>query len=207
MKSISDASDEFLEQQTIAKYLILTSNHNINKQDYHVKHEKLKNSFGPELNHHLDDFYYNMNELAGLNKEEESNDFENIIESVMKLFDNQMVVCDFLLVFCMQYCTNINDNENILKQFVNSLFNCVSKCLFDNNDNESKKEEEEEDLHQTRNYYYFKHCLLFSNVWLCKDSNDEILFKQIELSIDQELMKQKKFVWHNIEKEMQNSLK
>ena len=102
---------------------------------------------------------------------------DNIVLAMMNLLKNKVVISDDLLILCYDYC--YYNNEKLLNQFIECFNNCVKECLSGEN---------------MRNYYYFKEFLLFSSILLFPK-----LFVTILRMTDEELKKQKEFIWNSVE--------
>ena len=110
-----------------------------------------------------------------------------------------------MLIICLIYCDSL-DKDNIYgKRLIDSLFNCVNDCLGDNNEShhnntthDDNDEKETTSIYggygRTRNYYYFKRFLLFSNIWNI-EYNNNLLFDKFEVISQQQLLKQKQSMY------------
>ena len=234
MQSIIDNSDLFVKQIQFSKYFLMQYGMKIENEmntNNIPKHEMIQVSDDSVIKNELflDSFYYNYDSFKIMkhNKDNEDNKvklLESIVMTTMNLLKNKLVICDELLILSFEICKNIDINNNrndksLLSQSSSSLFNkfsdvlkeCVSDCL---NDSGMIGDQ------NVRNYYYFKEYLLFSNVWLCKNSNDNnnkinnsnnntedmdnssrLLFNMIDSVIDKQLLKQKEFIYNNVTNE------
>ena len=169
-------------------------------------------------NCYWDDFACQMENLIGLKISDSSTSNNNTsgqsdamvlvvacVESLIKL--KMSLSIDLVILACIysNYCNNY--------KFFDTLQSTIIECL-NGNDNDYK----------TRNYQWFKHFILNSNVWLvklpiahknqnvsCKDeektgqtttdtAGDVILFDTVVVDVNKLLMKQKEYIWDNVEK-------
>ena len=129
-----------------------------------------------------------------------------IYSTIISLLDNKIIINDLMLIFTFEICKIIGQSS--VNKFLKTLNKCVMSCLSDNNDNNHNPDEK---CNQSvRNYFYFKQYLLNSNIWLCKldsdnnDGNNQLLFDMINKLTDNELMKQKQYIWDSIQNEEKN---
>ena len=65
------------------------------------------------------------------------------------LLKNKIVINDQLLVLCLEFCQQQKKSKSLLNKLIESINQCIYDCLV---------------LKNSRNYWYFKHYLLFSNI-------------------------------------------
>ena len=211
MKTIEDSSNIFMQQTMFAKYFLKCLNINVNDE---VEMENKKHSLITEVwrkvhYHHRDfmtnELYRNINDFDGLltlkDKKEGIKVMDNILAVILRLFETKMLIRDDLLVLCWQYCSNYDSNNKSSKDssgdktslFLDSLIKCVSDCFV------------KENKYYNRDYLYFKHFLLNSSIWYCKNYlNNKLLFSYIDDLADKLLLKQKEYIWKCISDESQN---
>ena len=187
-----------------------------NDKQLKIEHKLIHDDYD---NCYWDDLVCNMKNLIGLKMDDHDNT-ENIspknvmslvIECVKSLIKLKMALSiDLLILSCVyaNYCNNYD--------FFNVLQCCIIECLNGNDNN-----------YKTRNYQWFKHFILNSNVWLVQIPNnpknnnmrkDEqkteqkttsentgdtaertiILFDTIAVDVNKLLMKQKEYIWNNV---------
>ena len=178
-----------------------------------IKHKLVKKKDELYRKCYWDDFACEMAHLIGLNVDsKQSTDLEtnnsnshssnddnfsgvNIMsrlsECVESLIKLKMCISSDLMILCCiyaNYCKNSN--------FFNVLESTLVECL-DGTDYHFKE----------RNYQWFKHYILDSNVWLVKwpnkNSNNTsvtVLFDRIVVDVNKLLMKQKEYIWNNVQK-------
>ena len=144
--------------------------------------------------------YVDYNHFAGL--EISQNIIENkggikimdgIYCAVMKLLSTKMLISDDFLILCWQY---VQGNNNSSDEFIESLLKCARECLTTSDKNGNFK---------LRSYFYFKQFLLHSNIWFAKEyKNNRLLFDYINEFADECLIKQKEFIWQNVQEEEKN---
>ena len=105
--------------------------------------------------------------------------------------NKRLLIDDLILILCFEYVKqNYSNNSKLYNEFIDTLLNTATTCL-DGKNNKFK----------ARDYFYFKKCLLFSNVWLCKDNNDILLYKHMVKRVDVALIKQQEFMFEHAKKE------
>ena len=130
--------------------------------------------------------------LVGLNNNNNKNNIKNsqlsmscILDNIKLLISNKMCLSDDLLILCAIYCNHLND-ESLFNLLISTTFECLNG---------------KDEHFKTRNYQWFKHFILKSNVFFvkCKNSN-QIFFDKIEDEVNKLLVKQQKYIWENIKK-------
>ena len=148
-----------------------------------------------------------------------------LITTVMSMLEMKLPFCDDFLIlvciFCNQCIENSKSNEKMVQlsnQFFNLLNSIITDCLTQtqkqNKDKESSNDEMKEkdtvstatmiatandsSYFKTRNYIWFKTFFLHSNIWFVK-KNKSIMFDIALEIVEKELIKQKQFIWNNIE--------
>ena len=187
--------------------------------------------------HYSDDFYCSLSDLVGLQTNDDGSDLygsrspemamRTIVSSVISILSLKMVVSQDLLIICAIYCTQFCDKNNeISRQFFDALKTATKDCLQtskkhddNNNSNYDSKEKEKENSaseeksariirFRQRNYQWFKYFLLDSTLWLVKDTlSDVILFENALDVVNDELIKQKQYIWQNIQREQSSNPK
>ena len=163
-----------------------------------------------------------------------------VVQTVIQILKKKLVLSDDLLIMCCvfaNYWCNNNDNSNNSKlnelcvEFLMSLNETISECLLpqvvttncnDDNKNDDAKNKNNTDENndnpnglcfKERNYFWFKTCLINSNLWFIKlddfnskhsNSNesekkeDILLFDKGLQVVNQGLVKQKQFIWNHL---------
>ena len=187
--------------------LLLNSNNNNCKVTHKALEEK--NSFEDDLFYDLDKF--DMLVSNGFDDDDSSSarvNMDNFVMATIKLLQLKLPISTELLILCFEYCQSVGNTD----KFVQTLRETIKQCLDPDTQNEV----------ELRNYIWFKEYLLQSNIWLCRKRNgnenenknknknenkvvqnpmDGVLYEMVENTVDKGLLKQKKYIWDNIEKE------
>ena len=194
-KSIELRYNSFMNQNSFSKYFLQkigvenekeTDDEYIIAQAHKTDHEG-KDDYDPADEHNYDsEFYVSLKDLVGLKKSDGYNNINDgsrimkyIVNTVISLLKLKVVVSDDLIVLCTIYDCNTMSSV---------LIDVIKECLL--SDNVRPNEE-----FATRNYVWFKHYLLDSNVWFVKYKSKTILFDELLNVIQPGLIKQKKFIW------------
>ena len=207
MKSISDSNDMFTKNIMVNKYFLMQMGLKIKNENIkNIKHTKLFGGWNEKEIKDMfnDSFYYDLSDLSisDMNyviydKKTIENVLNYILNTMLSLINNKIVINDQLLLLSFQICYNNGDTKSnaMMKKFLDCLTDCVKDCLT------YSKHSKLSQSQNTRNYYYFKQFLLFSQIWLCKDLNDKLLFNIIHDLAEQGLIKQKQFIWDSVQNE------
>ena len=195
-----------------------------NERQLNIRHELVTHRNELYGNCYWDDFVCNISSLDGLkigsndnnvninvNKNSNNDVMTLLLQNVVSLIELKMPLSiDLLILSCIyaNYCTNFN--------FFDTLESTIMECLNGSDDN-----------YKTRNYQWFKHYILNSNIWLVKiptkrlrkdiesekhidkkidKTENTILFDIIVVRVNKLLTKQKKYIWNNI-KQIRNEKK
>ena len=190
MKSIEDNCDLLMKQILFSKYILLClgikSDTSDNINNFNIEKGKL---YFREYS--TDELYVNLNNLKGLcicKEKDGINVMNGIYNVIMKLIQSKMIFCDDFLILCSQFVKSMNSKKE--KEFLDKLLTCVRECLTKTNER-----------YDDRGLYYFKYYILHSNIWLCKDDDNKLLFDYINNMANESLISQKQYIWENIKKE------
>ena len=189
---------------------------------------------------HDDDLYCNFDAFDGLrglkNKLfEDSKDcrlcLNNLVYGMIALLNKKMAISQDMLVFCWQYCIELEkekakdkekdneENSELVDKFIQALNNVTRECLGSNDEEKEKTSDKDgpEEIHKlnkllkSRNYQWFKENLLHSNIWLSEytEKNDKrdknkqhhVLYEYLVTVVNKELTKQKQFIWDSFKNE------
>ena len=218
---VESAYFTFKNQKQFSKFLLLTfkTNDNDKFQRYFnqenlnlgLEHKKFEIK-GVDVNCYTDEFFHNLwdcGKLAINSKTKSDTHLEDIVLGVMKLLQTKCGISDDWLIFCFEYCKMlcIGDDESLLNKFNKTLENVIRECL--DSDYQSKHA-------KFYNYFWFKHFLLHSNIWLCRlpnmhsknssNSYSSSLYCQIgQKTVSSALIKQQTFIWKHIKEEEKNN--
>lgn len=121
----------------------------------------------------------------------------NIVDGVINLLKCKLPINDELIILCLTFLSECEISlkmKNKQIDFIKTIQNCCKECLnekFMNNDTKS------------RDYQYFKHFLLKSNLWLMPNpiENSKMMYDCIQDIVNNALLDQKQFIWDNVKKE------
>lgn len=228
MKPIHNASNLYIKQSRIAKYALISLNLNAKMTDdscQNVQHRSLMYN-GQRINaYSSDSLLVKMNDFFGLsvsNLTMKDGIFilDGILSMVLKFIESKVTICDELLIICLEYANCVNNNE-----FVAKLLDCVRQCLEDNHGSIYKLRNylyfkqfllNRYDVECFALVYCFCvdyiHCndgkiknhTEYSNIWIGKDlvnGNNKLLFDYINEMVDQLLIKQRQYIWDNVQNE------
>ena len=159
MKPIEDASNLFLQHTMAAKYFLFKCG--LFVKEYDFQRVKLYGANGINNDH----LFHSMHDFKGFgsnksgddkNTQEVDTNLKVSLDATIGLLNDKLIIDDFMLILCFQYCFNNGTNDKeLVEKYLKALEDCVYNCL-------------SQDTSSILSYYYFKEFLLFSSyVYTC----------------------------------------